>query len=240
MAQCSSRTGLLTLKWEVMYCVLEHAIFPIQLGICGGQDHENLADVIALGIRPWAPNCSWPSGSVISSTVNGYIQCCSAKLARVLFSSEHDRQSAPGTDMRTHSCAAEWNSSKFTLALNLHCLSESKYAHWMDSDMWACLKMGLGKNQNLECCWQLACAMKSKFITSAAHQLNLSHQLQACNFVPSKWIHYSKRDLKKNKFRVRAGPGHGLRSWKNQGQKNNTKPMWMEVRAKVADSGVGF
>lgn len=127
IAQCSSRTGLLTLKWEVMYCALEHAIFPIQRDICGGQDHENLADVIALGIRPWAPNCSWPIGSVISSTVNGYIQHCSAKLAWVLFSSTHDGQSAPRTDMQRHSCAAEWNSSKFTLCSKF--TSETKHAH---------------------------------------------------------------------------------------------------------------
>lgn len=102
---------LLNGKW----CMLEYAIFPIQGNICGGQDQENRADVIALGIKPWAPNCSWPIGSVISSTVNGYIQSYSAKLARVLFSSKHDGQSAHRKDMSAHSGAAEWNSWKFTL-----------------------------------------------------------------------------------------------------------------------------
>lgn len=38
---------------------------PIHCDICGGQDHENLPQLVAFGIRPRAPDCSWPSRSVI-------------------------------------------------------------------------------------------------------------------------------------------------------------------------------
>lgn len=171
IAQCCRWTGLLTLKWEVIYCMLEHAVFPIQRDICGGQDHENLADVIALRIRPWAPNCSWPTGSVISSTVNGYIQSYSAKLARVLLPRKHDGPSSHRTD----GCIpllAEWNRSK--------CILCSKSASFICSHNDFLWKFAL-RCQFLIFCWEFGIFQRI--------------EIHCVSYKPSesKWMHYLSR-----------------------------------------------
>lgn len=76
-----------------MYYILEssreHVVFNHSMWhLCGGQDHENLPQLVAFRIRPGATDCGWPTRSVIPSFVNGCIYTHCFKLMLVLFSSQ--------------------------------------------------------------------------------------------------------------------------------------------------------